>query len=699
MTDTTSRPTTTVDSGAAADAADAAASATSATSAPAAEPLQPFLAAETVVLKAPAQAWSDSTGAMGGAAIHGVWVGDTRVLRGHRVEVGGSRVETIASVPLGASSIRFESLLRGLDDHGADPDVRLSLLREIGTGGVRETLTATSRLARELDVVVSVVVRPDASSMDEVKAGLPAVPPRDVQVDGARASWSGGDAVTTLTTTGSGSAAGGADDGGTTGSEDAGGAAQVEATADGELRLTWHLRVPARGAASAGLELATVLDGAVVAGVEGDQRWGALDPAPRDDRLARWLDQALGDLSALRMTTADRPDDVFFAAGAPWFFTLFGRDSLWAARLALPLDPDLRTGLGVAAGTLRVLAGLQGTHEVAASAEQPGKIMHELRQRPLEIHGEGVTLAPLYYGTVDATALWVCLLHDAWRAGLPDDEVQVLLPHLEAALAWMRDHGDSDGDGLLEYVDETGHGLSNQGWKDSGDSVQWSDGRLADGPIALCEVQAYAHEAAVHGADLLDAFDRPGADEWRGWADRLRTAFRERFWVTDARGRFPAVALDADKRAVDTVTSNIGHLLGTGLLDADEEALVAARLVDPSLASGFGLRTLSSDAAGFWPLGYHLGTVWTHDTAVAIGGLAATHHHEEARLLSEGLLAAAPWFGYRMPELHGGDAAADVPAPVPYPASCRPQAWSAAAAVAVWAATSRACACGDAGGA
>ena len=676
MTDTTSRPTTVADSGAA--AADAA----SATSAPSAEPLQPFLAAETVVLKAPAQAWSDSTGAMGGAAIHGVWAGDTRVLRGHRVEVGGSRVETIASVPLGASSIRFESLLRGLDDHGADPDVRLSLLREVSTGGVRETLTATSRLARELDVVVTLTVQPDASSMDEVKAGLPAVPPRELQVDESRASWSGGDAVTTLTLTGDGGAVQVA----------RGGAAAGDGVGD-ELRLTWRLRVPARGAASAGLQLSTVLDGAVVAGVEDDQRWGALDPAPHDDRLGRWLDQALGDLSALRMTTTDRPEDVFFAAGAPWFFTLFGRDSLWAARLALPLDPDI----GVAAGTLRVLAGLQGTREVAASAEQPGKIMHELRQRPLEIHGEGVTLAPLYYGTVDATALWVCLLHDAWRAGLPDDEVRALLPHLQAALAWMRDHGDSDGDGLLEYVDETGHGLSNQGWKDSGDSVQWSDGRLADGPIALCEVQAYAHEAAVHGADLLDAFDRPGADEWRGWADRLRTAFRERFWVTDARGRFPAVALDADKRAVDTVTSNIGHLLGTGLLDADEEALVAARLAGPELASGFGLRTLSSDAAGFWPLGYHLGTVWTHDTAVAVAGLAATHHHEEARLLSEGLLAAAPWFGYRMPELHGGDAAADVPAPVPYPASCRPQAWSAAAAVAVWAATSRACACGDAG--
>jgi glycogen debranching enzyme len=251
----------------------------------------------------------------------------------------------------------------------------------------------------------------------------------------------------------------------------------------------------------------------------------------------------------------------------------------------------------------------------------------------------------------------------------------------------MRDHGDSDGDGLLEYVDETGHGLANQGWKDSGDSVQWHDGRLAEGPIALCEVQAYAYEAAVHGADLLDHFGRDGGDAWRAWAERLRDRFRASFWVSDAAGAYPAIALDAAKRPVDTVTSNLGHLLGTGLLDEHEEALVAARLVSPELAAGFGLRTLSSDAAGFWPLSYHGGSVWTHDTAVAVSGLARAGFADEARTLAEGLLAAAPSFDHRMPELHSGDDRGEVPAPVPYPASCRPQAWSAAAAVAVWAAT------------
>jgi glycogen debranching enzyme len=330
-----------------------------------------------------------------------------------------------------------------------------------------------------------------------------------------------------------------------------------------------------------------------------------------------------------------------------------------------------------------VLAAYQGVREVPETAEQPGKIMHELRPGTLSIPGEDVILPPLYYGTVDATALWVCLLHDAWRWGMPAEEVEVLLPHLEAALAWMRDYGDSDGDGFLEYIDTTGHGLANQGWKDSGDSIQWRDGTLAVGPIALCEVQGYAYEAAIDGAELLEAFGRPGADDWRAWAAGLKERFAASFWIDDPAGAYPAVALDAAKRKVDTVTSNIGHLLGTGILDPEQSALVARRLVSPELASGYGLRTMSQDSAGYWPLSYHGGSVWAHDTAIVIGGLAREGFRDEAERLTEGLLAAAAGFGYRMPELHAGDSAGETSAPVPYPAACRPQAWSAAAAVAV----------------
>jgi glycogen debranching enzyme len=247
----------------------------------------------------------------------------------------------------------------------------------------------------------------------------------------------------------------------------------------------------------------------------------------------------------------------------------------------------------------------------------------------------------------------------------------------------MRDSGDSDGDGFLEYIDTTGHGLANQGWKDSGDSIQWRDGTLAEGPIALCEVQGYAYEAAIGGAALLEAFGRPGAEEWRSWATELKARFAAEFWIEDPAGAYPAVALDAAKRKVDTVTSNIGHLLGTGILDQEQAELVARRLISAELSSGFGLRTMSTDSTGYWPLSYHGGSVWAHDTAIAIGGLAREGFREEAGQLADGLLAAAEGFGYRMPELHSGDSALDTSSPVPYPAACRPQAWSAAAAVAV----------------
>ena len=245
----------------------------------------------------------------------------------------------------------------------------------------------------------------------------------------------------------------------------------------------------------------------------------------------------------------------------------------------------------------------------------------------------------------------------------------------------MATDGDSDGDGFLEYVDHRGDALSNQGWKDSPDSIQWADGRLADGPLALCEVQGYAFEAASGAAALLDAYGREGGDRWREWADRLARGFRERFWVEDEHGPYPAVALDGRKQAVDSVASNMGHLLGTGLLDAREEAIVASRLAGPDMDSGFGLRTLTSRSPRFSVLSYHGGAVWPHDTAIAVSGLSRSGHGEVAAALVEGLLAAAVGFGYRMPELYGGEQRTGGRSVIAYPAACRPQAWSAASAV------------------
>ncbi|HEX9226443.1 MAG TPA: amylo-alpha-1,6-glucosidase, partial [Arthrobacter sp.] len=370
----------------------------------------------------------------------------------------------------------------------------------------------------------------------------------------------------------------------------------------------------------------------------------------------------------------------FLAAGAPWYFTLFGRDSLWAARLLLPLDA------GLAAGTLRTLAAFQGTRHDPGAAEEPGKILHELRSKELVLESQGLRLPPVYYGAVDSTPLWLCLLAELGQAGLDDATVRSLLPSAARAVEWLLAAGGAPGrpnSGFLSYQDATGHGLSNQGWKDSGDAMQFRDGRQADGPIALSEVQGYAYQAAVDTADLFDAYGEPGGQALRDFAEALQQNFRERFWVEDDGGPFPAMALDGHGDPLDIPGSNMGHLLGTGILDASEARLVADRLLSPELFSGYGVHTISRRAAGFWPFSYHCGSVWSHDTAIAVRGLLAEGFLAEARTIAEGLLAASSAFGHRLPELFAGITAEEAGHAVPYPASCHPQAWSSASAVVI----------------
>jgi glycogen debranching enzyme len=372
---------------------------------------------------------------------------------------------------------------------------------------------------------------------------------------------------------------------------------------------------------------------------------------------------------------------TFIAAGAPWFLTLFGRDSIWAARMLLPL------GTTVAEGTLRALARRLGSTVDYAAGEAPGKIMHELRRHDARLaRGPRADEPPLaYYGSVDATPLWISLLADAWRWGLPDAVIDEMLPTLRAALRWIEEYGDPDGDGFIEYVDLFGTGLANQGWKDSFNAVRFRDATLGRPPIALCEVQAYAHRAALDAAALLDAFGAPGheADRWRSYAQRLAERFRERFWVDGPLGPYPAMAIDGDGRPVDALTSNIGHLLGTGLLNPAEESQVAGLLASAPLGGGYGLRTMSTLDKGFSALSYHCGSIWPHDTAIALLGQTVSGAVGAAATLIDGLLSAAEAFDYQLPELYGGDARTDVSRPVPYPGACRPQAWAAAAAVAI----------------
>ncbi|MEU1247275.1 amylo-alpha-1,6-glucosidase [Micromonospora arida] len=617
--------------------------------------LQPLLHELVGVVFAPTSALGDATGQIRPSGVQGVFHADARVLSRAELRVDERELEGLARGDDGPHGAHFVGLARWLGDPTPDPTVRVDRLRRATRNGLTEELRIVSTATIGVRATVSVDLGCDLAPIEVVKSGGATDALTATTGQPGTLTWAGSGITVTVTAPG------------------------ADVLADGERatapRLAWAVDLPPAGETVLRWQLTVDDPRAVVVGPAGEPEWSRPEVTADDRRLIRLLDRSLDDLRGLRLAETGAPGDVFLGAGVPWFLTLFGRDSLWAARMMLPLGTDL------AAGTLRVLARRQGTRIDPTTGEAPGKILHELRRHAFALPDNGLRLPPAYYGTVDATMLWVNLLHDAWRWGMPAEQVEPLLPHLEAALRWIGEHADPDGDGLVEYVDTTGHGLSNQGWKDSGDAVRFHDGSLATAPIVLAEVQGYAHEAAVNGAALLDAFGRPGADRWREHAAALVGRFRKSFWVDGRHGPQPALALDRDKRPVDSLTSNIGHLLGTGLLDRDEEAQVAHLLTTDTMAAGFGLRTMSSDDAGFSPLSYHCGSIWTHDTAIVLGGLARAGHREAALGLADGLLSAAEAFDYRMPELYGGDDRAQVNRPVPYPASCRPQAWAAAGTV------------------
>lgn len=634
---------------------------------------QPWLHDLTIALAAPTAALGGADGQIRPVGAQGVLHADVRVLRQAELRLGGDEPAALSSRLDGADTAWFTGIARLLGDSGADPTVRVERVRHVTAGRVEEEIRIVSFAAEPVVTQAVLSVGADLSPIELVKSGRPpAGAPIEVS-DSRQADMGAGRAAPVELRWGS--------DGVAASLRCEGAGVSVALTARGSAELTWPVRLAPREACVLRWSVQAQVHDAPAQRAPTDpvagELWSAVLVECDDRQLPALAARSLDDLRALLMAPAGRPDDVFAAAGAPWFFTLFGRDSLWAARLMLPF------GWRLAAGTLCALAAFQGTKNDAETMEAPGKIPHELR-RSSSVHpdpagdGAGMSLPPLYYGTVDATALWVCLLHDAWRAGMPQEQVQALLPSLQSALAWITEYADEDGDGFLEYLDCTGHGLSNQGWKDSHDSIRFRDGRIARGPVALCEAQGYAHEAAVHGADLLDAFGLDGAGRLRDWAGQLRERFRSQFWVNDATGSYPALALNGDKVPVDSLTSNIGHLLGTGLLSERESADVVDRLTSPGMNSGYGLRTMNQADGGYSPLSYHCGSVWPHDTAIAAWSMARAGYADRAITLISGLVSAATRFGWRLPELYSGDGQ-DACGPVPYPAACHPQAWAAAA--------------------
>jgi glycogen debranching enzyme len=447
---------------------------------------------------------------------------------------------------------------------------------------------------------------------------------------------------------------------------------------------TYEVIIPARGEWTTCVQVTPVIDNTEIEPryqcgrpverakpVERLEQWRAQLPLVHsdDDIFRELLERATLDLAALRIFDPDYPDRAVVAAGAPWFMTLFGRDSLITSWMAMMVDPDL------ALGTLQTLARFQGRDVNPLTEEEPGRILHEMRFG--EAAGLSLGGGKIYYGTADATPLFVMVLGELQRWGTRPDEVDALLPVADRAFEWIEQHGDRDGDGYVEYQRSSDRGLQNQGWKDSWDAIRFGDGTLARAPIALCEVQGYVYAAYVARSHFAtEAGDAALAQELRKRAQALKEAFNRDFWL-DEHGYY-AMGLDREKRPIDALASNMGHCLWTGIVDEEKAPLIARHLVSEEMFSGWGVRTLGQSVRGYNPTSYHCGSVWPHDNAITAAGLMRYGFIEEAHRVMEGLIDAAPHFGNRLPELFAGLDRAQFPFPVSYPTSCSPQAWAAA---------------------
>jgi glycogen debranching enzyme len=404
------------------------------------------------------------------------------------------------------------------------------------------------------------------------------------------------------------------------------------------------------------------------------ERW--LDRAPRLacdwDPLVTTYRQSLVDLAALRFSPVIAGVQSLPAAGLPWFMTMFGRDSIFTSLQALPFVPEL------AATTLRVLGDWQGSRTDDFRDEDPGRILHEMRYGELTAFEERPH-SP-YYGNADATPLYVVLMDEYERWTGDADLVREFEPEARAALRWIDEYADLQGNGYIAYRrrnEETG--LENQCWKDSWDSISYRDGRLPGFPRATCELQGYAYDAKVRGARLArELWDDPDyADDLEREAADLKRRFNQDFWIED--GQYYALALDADGAQVDSLSSNIGHLLWSGIVDADRAPTIAGHLLGPRLFSGWGVRTLAEGEARYNPIGYHVGTVWPFDNSFIAWGLRRYGFTTEAATVAAGNLDAAEFYAGRLPEAFGGYERSLTRYPVQYPTACSPQAWSTGA--------------------
>jgi glycogen debranching enzyme len=585
---------------------------------------------------------------------HGLFVSDTRVLSAWQLTLDGQPVEPLSAMeeePYSATFVSRAAPRAGL----ADSTLLVLRRRSVSDDGMREELVLRNLSGEAAGLLVTVSVGVDFADLFEVKESRVRPHPPvhlDVGVDTLIYTQTVGDQTLTMT---------------------------LIATGDPQItasQLSYRVVVPPHD------DWVTELTVQAKIGNTRPQHdqtpatrqrtWRLAMPrvATADQALDATLRMSAKDIGSLRIHDPYHPERRVVAAGAPWFMALFGRDSLLTSWMALPLDQKL------ALGTLQTLADRQGTKEDPLTEEQPGRILHEVRlgsQTALALGGGNI-----YYGTADATPLFVMLLGELHRWGLPPADLAVLLPAADQALDWIQDYGDMDGDGFVEYQRATDRGLVNQGWKDSFDGVTDATGRIAAAPIALAEVQAYVYAAYLARADIADTMgDEQTARRYRSKAADLKLAFNAQFWLSD-QGWY-ALALDARKQPADSLASNMGHCLWCGIVDDDKAARVAGHLMGKQLWSGFGVRTLGTGMGAYNPMSYHNGSVWPHDSAIAVAGLARYGFIEQAQRIALGVIDAAGQFAGRLPELFCGFDREDFPVPIPYPTSCSPQAWAAAA--------------------
>ena len=606
----------------------------------------------TTLVRGTTVSMSSRQGAIRPGALLGVFYRDERLVSSVAVLIDGVDPPMLASDRTGASSDRVASLA-ALDEY-RNAQALLIRRRTVNDGTVTEHIELHS-FGPTKTVEVLVLLESDAASILHLRSGRPPGPALAWTIGEGLRATSHRDAKPFATVVVDNSAS--------------------LAVNGSSLEITWKAEIETGRVWTASWTVFAAARVETPTSTTPDTRVDDLDFTV-DGSDQRWQPAIKSSIADLHALTTEIPERGlrFVGAGAPWFLALFGRDSLITGWESLPLGTDLALDI------LDSVASVQGTEHVERTRQAPGKILHEWRVGAPQVFG--MESGQIYYGSVDASPLFVMLLAEAYRWGAPVERIRRLLPAARAAVQWCRNDAMTVGGvnrGPFVWYTPDGKGLGNQGWKDSGDCMVHADGSLAIGSLAVAEAQAYVYEALMGMArlerDLGEGAVAAAALE--ADARHLSESFVEHFWVED--DGLIALALDEAGAPLCVATSNMGQCLWSGIVPAHLAARVAERTIATDLRTPWGIRTLGADEKAYNPLGYHLGTVWAHDTAIIAAGLARHGHDSGFRALKDGLLSAAEQFDWRLPELYGGMDTTVDDSPLPYPAACSPQAWSAGA--------------------